>query len=581
MKTKRNSFILRIMILTISLLTIGMVFYTPFLAAALSEDIYCTVMIIPQTPPVPTNFTGTALSTTTIQWSWDNVANEDGYRIYTSTDGFKVEVITDITTWSEGGLNANTHYGRYVTAFNGSGESTSSNQYTRYTLANFPTGLISPTSTQTSISLSWTAGTGGNTRYAVERAPDNSGVPGTWGFIRTWSDNITTPNFTDNGLNDNTTYWYRVSGYNGDSIITSAGNIVSQTTLPFIDTLAPKEPSGLRGTLSPDRSSITLNWHAVTQNVDGTPCTDLAGYNIYRTDNIHLDIWTLVNGSLVTDLFWTDNTVSGQIFYYRVKAEDSANNESLNATMIVDSSTNTNIIALATDFYTRILTPETINSPLFLESNNFNDDLVLTVTQPQISVNDGSICSFLFAANTFNDNRRVNCVFPEAELEIILRYPISNGFVSGTDIFAAQADEQLVISWHNGVEWINLGGNVDTANQTISINSRYLGNYKIIQRLIFSRFTLTNVYPRIFSPNGDGINDVANFVFENPNNEAVTGKIYDLGGSYVADLVPGEITNSLCWDGRFNDGRKARSGVYVYQLKVNEKAINGTVVVAR
>ncbi|MCK4532144.1 hypothetical protein KAU39_00015 [bacterium] len=46
-------------------------------------------------------------------------------------------------------------------------------------------------------------------------------------------------------------------------------------------------------------------------------------------------------------------------------------------------------------------------------------------------------------------------------------------------------------------------------------------------------------------------------------------------------MLPGEITNSLCWNGKFNDGRKARSGVYVYQLKVNGKAINGTIVVAR
>ncbi len=580
MSTKRHSFISRIMILTISLLTIGMVFYTPFLLAALSEDIYCTVTIT-QLPPAPANFLGTALSTTTIQWSWDNVANEDGYRIYTSTDGFKVEVSTDITIWSEGGLNPNTQYGRYVKAFNGFGESSSSNSDTRYTLANSPTGLSSPTSTQTSISLSWTAGTGGNTRYAVERAPDNSGVPGTWAFIRTWPDNITTTSFTNTGLNDDTTYWYRVSGYNGESIITSAGNIVSQTTLPFIDTLFPREPSGLRGTLSPDRSSITLNWHAVTQNIDGTPCTDLAGYNIYRTDNIHLDNWTQVNGSLVTGLSWTDTTVNGQIFYYTVKAEDSANNESTNATMIVDSTANTNIIALATDFYTRILVPQTINSPLFSESNNYNDDLVLTVTQPQITINTDDICSFLFAANTYTDNQRINCIFPYPEAEIILRYPVSNGFVSGTDIFADQAEERLVVSWHNGVEWINIEGTVDIDNQIISIKSKYLGQYKIIQQLRFTKFTLTKVYPRIFSPNNDGINDVTNFVFENPDNETVTGKIYDLGGSYVADMLPGEITNSLCWDGKFNDGRKARSGVYVYQLKVNGKAINGTVVVAR
>ena len=51
--------------------------------------------------------------------------------------------------------------------------------------------------------------------------------------------------------------------------------------------------------------------------------------------------------------------------------------------------------------------------------------------------------------------------------------------------------------------------------------------------------TLTGVYPRIFSPNGDGRNDKAGFHFSNPEDLPVSGEVFDLSGARVADLSPG------------------------------------------
>lgn len=97
-----------------------------------------------------------------------------------------------------------------------------------------------------------------------------------------------------------------------------------------------------------------------------------------------------------------------------------------------------------------------------------------------------------------------------------------------------------------------------------------------------SEFKLSRISPaKVFTPNGDGINDEVNFVFENPGESIVTGSVYDIAGAYVADLAWSGDNVSLKWDGRDRGGSFAREGIYVYQIKAEGKVINGTVVVAR
>ncbi len=89
-----------------------------------------------------------------------------------------------------------------------------------------------------------------------------------------------------------------------------------------------------------------------------------------------------------------------------------------------------------------------------------------------------------------------------------------------------------------------------------------------------------NVWPKIITPNSDGINDVLNCTFENPTSNAVEAGIFDLNGAHVADLK--SLTDTwVVWDGADEHGKKVAPGVYVYQLKIGTKVINGTVVVAR
>ncbi|MBK8575543.1 MAG: gliding motility-associated C-terminal domain-containing protein [Elusimicrobia bacterium] len=95
----------------------------------------------------------------------------------------------------------------------------------------------------------------------------------------------------------------------------------------------------------------------------------------------------------------------------------------------------------------------------------------------------------------------------------------------------------------------------------------------------------TDVFPRIFSPNGDGINDVVYFKVDNPRLAQVSGVIIDMSGSHVASLVAVSdnipTPDSFVWDGRDENGNRVPSGPYVYKIDGEGSVLSGVVVVAR
>jgi gliding motility-associated-like protein len=94
--------------------------------------------------------------------------------------------------------------------------------------------------------------------------------------------------------------------------------------------------------------------------------------------------------------------------------------------------------------------------------------------------------------------------------------------------------------------------------------------------------TFQGVYPRIFTPNGDGANDKAAFHFDNPELLPVEGSIFDISGGRVTSLSAATNgTELLLWDGKNADGQTVPGGIYLYQIEFQGKYLTGTVVVAR
>ncbi|MFQ3675287.1 MAG: fibronectin type III domain-containing protein, partial [Endomicrobiia bacterium] len=215
-----------------------------------SDTSYLTV--VPLTIPAPSNFTGTAFSSTSIRWNWiDNADNETGYLVKTATDGVIAELDANTTFWIETDLLPNTSYYRYVQAFKYTAVSQPSGGL-RFTLANPPTGSEIVAVTSGSVSILWSANNNPDwTQYQVESSSVASDFTSVVSFSG-WTNQI---NCVVTSLQPSTTYWFRVQSRNGDGIPTSFDTPISTITLPA----PPIAPTNFTGTAI-STSSIKWEW---------------------------------------------------------------------------------------------------------------------------------------------------------------------------------------------------------------------------------------------------------------------------------------------------------------------------------
>jgi hypothetical protein len=185
-------------------------------------DIGAYDFIPPSGGPInqPTNFSGSAESTTTIRWNWRHDGNNLlGFRLLNES-GATLATLSPATSVStvEGGLAANTQYQRTARAYN----STSSADATaaRFTWADVPTALAVARQGSTEVDLTWL---GNGTSYRLDRSFDGTSFSAV-------SSAITALNYTDTRLLPNKQYWYRVSAFNGDGIMTAPSLTVLATT---------------------------------------------------------------------------------------------------------------------------------------------------------------------------------------------------------------------------------------------------------------------------------------------------------------------------------------------------------------
>jgi hypothetical protein len=160
-----------------------------------------------------------------------------------------------------------------------------------------------PSSTTTSIKLTWTDNANNENGYTVERSTDNVNFAG----VSTTSAN--TNNFTDSGLGLGTKYYHRVRTFIGTTspIYSGYSNTASSTTGSI-----PLAPSGLTVTAT----STATSTDAIVQWTDNS--TNETGFRVERgTDGIN---FSEIGTTLANDIDYRDVGLSSGTYYYRVRS---------------------------------------------------------------------------------------------------------------------------------------------------------------------------------------------------------------------------------------------------------------------
>jgi len=289
----------------------------------------------------PSDLVMTSVSTNTISLKWkDNSNNEEGFKIYRSTDSTKfIQIATptkNTTTYTDEGLKSDITYYYKVSAYNSAGESTTSNEASTKTGIWIPTAPVNVgiTSYSTdSVTLKWKNTYDATTviyrksishnTYTVykengvmmakltEGASSSDFTP-----IATLSSATNT--YTDRGLEYNTTYYYKLRSHTkyGWSQFTSVASITTKNTLP-------KAPTNLKASASAI-NEITLTWKDNSDNEEG--------FRIWRKDDSN-QAYTLIAVVKANTTMYTDtNLTPHKNYWYMVSAYNSAGNTWSNST---------------------------------------------------------------------------------------------------------------------------------------------------------------------------------------------------------------------------------------------------------
>jgi len=402
----------------------------------------------------------------------------------------------------------------------------------------------------------------------------------------------TETSYIDAPLPANVTDYYRLIARDLRGNESAASAIAS--ALPF--TILPMEPLGVTVAVTP--TDVTLAWSPVSRFGDGSPffstgtptVDELIGYSVFRSTDaralqfVHVSSLPFITTSLL-------NNTGGLGYFYHVK---SYNTQGISTNTLTVSAFGDRIFAL--DNSGTALTLDAANSLMLnAATNGLGGDIRIMSTRRPQDVGGQVFQSAKWTAFLNGVTEMKGFSLPKPA-RIVLHFDAANGVVipttaavTGQSVTAAGAGtaavepKNLGMYWDNGAEFKKLYGTVNALAQTVSVESPNLGAYQI--RALFRAdgavFDLSNVSNRVITPNGDGLNDHVIFTYDpGPRNASVRGRIYDMSGSFVADMEPGLVPNTVVWNGKMN-GRAATSGVYVYKIEGDGKTYTGTVVVAR
>ncbi len=140
-------------------------------------------VIIPK-PAAPSNPGATALTTTSITWTWtDNSSDETGFKVWAdagsgSPTTLRTTTGAGATSHQQTGLSVSAQYTFQVAATNNGGDSAKTGAFSAWTLANTPAvpTVNTPGATSLNVTVGSADGNSGTTEYAIRCTDTNTWV---------------------------------------------------------------------------------------------------------------------------------------------------------------------------------------------------------------------------------------------------------------------------------------------------------------------------------------------------------------------------------------------------------------------
>lgn len=333
--------------------------------------------------------------------------------------------------------------------------------------------------------------------------------------------------------------------------------------------LAPRDPAGLQAAVL-SATQMRLTWQPVTAAESGEDMTALVAEYWVEKAVDPAGSWTSTAVVSTTSALAFTADIEAAAVYYRVRTL-STQGESSRGLAIAEVSAAPQAVFMAPDNEAWVALPEGARA---LIASKYGAGAGVQVS----SEAPGGFLSIYNYQLVRDGETLIDAAAGEGRYgaQIVLSYA---GLGSGA---AMQADQRQVVYWHNGVEWVKLGGQNDALRSRISVRSNRLGRFALGYGTLASDFSLTKVAPRIFTPGAADITiNRAVFYFENPADNDVTIRIFDITGAVVRRNLLRDGSNMIYWDGKDSGGTEVKGGVYIYQIEGDDEVHTGTVVVAK
>lgn len=507
-----------------------------------------------------TNLSGSPLTMSEINWSWDQSVGSPAYEIYDVTAGTSAAVFlasTTVSSYLQVGLSTNTSHIVGVNAYSGTSKGPVSYAAPVYTLAVAPLPGIPQVFTNIttgSFTLNWIPnGNPDGTQYHIKGGL-NSDLSGA-ATLQVDKTSTTIP-----GLRPNTLYYGSISARNGAEIPTASASLGSEYTLP-------QTPSNFRAT-GVSMSGVALAWD--TGDNPGDTIYEVRGSTISTDLNspTPVNISTYVtfaqyhtsNGLGISGLLTATTYYFDVAAYIRTASKPPGPTARIQTNVPVytlpgpsgspsgsvggSSSPNVDTTISGTLPNRRAVA---LNIPAASFASQTSIAISSSVTN---SCGQGAIPVVEVAVWTDNDAQ------PQVPVTLTLNYTDTEAATITPNI------SKLVLARYNPVsgECLPLDTKVDPGNRTITAKLNHFSVFQLIVKSVPTDLSGVRIYPNPFYPNrGQG------FVTINNVPAGTEVNIYTLSGDKVWEGTAGS-SGMMTWDATNNSGVLVASGIYLAAL---------------